>query len=121
MLFTNSLTKNEYFQRLYSKAHSFANKQLVVFIMANGTEYNRLGISVSKKNGKAVKRNRIKRLIKESYRMLEPNLKQGFDIVIIPRIDFEDDFVKVKGALWHLFKKHSLDVVKNSVDSVKTD
>ena len=64
MKYTESLKKNRDFQQVYKKGTSFANRYLVMYVMDNGLEINRVGISVSKKVGNSVVRHRVKRLIK---------------------------------------------------------
>ena len=87
MEFTEGLKKNIDFGKVYRKGKSRANRQLVLYILSNGTDKNRLGISVSKKVGNSVVRHRIKRLIKEAYRLNEPAFARGYDLVFIARID----------------------------------
>ena len=86
-----------------------ANRQLVVYVIANQRPVNRLGISVSKKVGKSVVRSRVTRLIRESYRLMEDDIKPGFDIVVISRVMAKDaPFFEIQGSLRHLLKKHKL-------------
>ena len=67
--FSESLKKNYDFQQVYRKGKSYANKYLVMYVLENNMDKNRLGISVSKKVGNSVVRHRITRLIRESYRL----------------------------------------------------
>ena len=67
----NSIKKNEEFREIYNQGKSYANKYLVMYIYENGTQNNRIGISVSKKVGNSVVRHRLTRLIRESYRLNE--------------------------------------------------
>ena len=71
MKFSESLKKNKDFQTVYRQGKSYANKYLVLYIMENQTEKNRIGISVSKKVGNSVVRHHLTRLIRESYRLQE--------------------------------------------------
>jgi ribonuclease P protein component len=71
------LKKNAEFRVVYRKGKSFSNNLLVLYIYKNKKDFNRLGIVVSKKVGKSVIRNRIKRLIKESFRLNCCDLKTG--------------------------------------------
>ena len=87
MEFTEGLKKNIDFGKVYRKGKSRANRQLGLYILSNGTDKNRLGISVSKKVGNSVVRHRIKRLIKEAYRLNEPAFARGYDLVFIARAD----------------------------------
>ncbi len=109
MVFTESLKKNYQFRFVYNRGKSIANRFLVMYVLRNGAEMNRLGVSVSKKVGISVVRSRVTRLIKESYRLSEENVKRGYDIVVIARnscggASFDD----VNRSLKHLLKKHGL-------------
>ena len=108
MLFTQSLKKNFQFRYVHHKGRSFANRRLVMYIIKNGTAENRLGISVSKKVGKSVVRSHVTRLIRESYRSMEAELKRGYDIVVIARVSCnEASYWEVRDSLRHLMKKHN--------------
>lgn len=109
MKFTTSLKKNFQFRYVYHKGKSVANRQLVLYTVKNGTKENKLGISVSKKVGKSVVRSHVTRLIRESYRTLEPDIKAGYSFVIIARIPTNAcTYHEVLGALRHLLKKQQL-------------
>ncbi len=79
------LKKNVEFQRIYRKGSYIATKTLVAYIKPNNLKETRIGVTVSKKYGKSVKRNRIRRLITESYRLLRDKVKPGYDIVFVAR------------------------------------
>ena len=109
MKFTESLRNNQQFQFVYKNGKSYANKYMVMYVKKNGLEVHRLGISVSKKVGNSVVRHRVKRLIKESYRLHENIFNSGLDIVIVARqgaaaVGYEE----VEGALLHLGKLHKM-------------
>lgn len=109
MIFTESLKNNRDFQNVYKNGESFANKYLVMYVLENGTGCNRLGISVSKKVGNSVVRHRVKRLIKESYRLHEGIFNSGLDIVVIARQGAATvGFFEVESALLHLAKRHEM-------------
>jgi ribonuclease P protein component len=109
MKYTQSLKKNKDFQNVYKNGKSFVNKYLVMYVCANALEENRLGISVSKKVGNSVKRHRVTRLIRESYRLSEYLFPIGFDIVIVARVSSGGiGYAEVKSALIHLKKLHGL-------------
>ena len=74
MKFSESLKSNRDFKNVYSRRKSFANKYIVMYVLENGLDKNRLGISVSKKVGNSVIRHRITRLVRESYRLHELSL-----------------------------------------------
>ena len=71
MKFSESLKKNTDFRRVYNKGSSHSNNLLVMYVLPNNKEENRLGISVSKKVGNSVVRHHLTRLIRESYRLHE--------------------------------------------------
>ena len=85
MIFSDSLKKYGDFQRVYKKGKSYANKYLIMYVLKQDTQENRIGISVSKKVGNSVVRHRLTRLIRESYRLNETRFVRGFDIVVIAR------------------------------------
>ena len=85
MEFTETLKNNHEFRRLYSKGKSAASKTLVVYARKNRKPGNGIGFTVSTKLGKAVTRNRVRRRLREIYRLSEPQLRKGYDIVIVAR------------------------------------
>ena len=114
MIFTDSLKNNRDFVNVYTSGRSYANKYLVIYTLKNNSDRNRLGISVSKKVGNSVVRHRLKRLIKESYRLHEKIFNSGLDIVVIARKGSDAcDFAGIESALLHLMKLNgTLDTVK---------
>ena len=109
MNFTESLRKNQQFQFVYKNGKSYANKYMVMYVKKNGLEINRLGISVSKKVGNSVVRHRVKRLIKESYRLHENIFNSGLDIVIVARPSAASvGYEEIESALLHLAKLHKI-------------
>ena len=87
MLKNNVLRKNSDFNAIYKKGRSVGDRYLVLFLRENGLPYNRTGFLASKKVGNSVKRNRARRLMKESYRHLAGRLPQNvhYDFIIIAR------------------------------------
>jgi ribonuclease P protein component len=73
------------FDRVFSEGAKGVSPALVIYARGNGEGRNRIGLAVGRKLGKAVRRNRIRRLIKEAFRLENPTLPQGFDLVCIPR------------------------------------
>ena len=80
-----SLKENAAFRRLYQRGKSVGNRYLVLYCRPNRLGHNRLGLTVSTKLGHAVVRNRIRRRLREVYRLNENSLKQGFDLVLVAR------------------------------------
>ncbi|MBR4110654.1 MAG: ribonuclease P protein component [Clostridia bacterium] len=80
---TLSLKKNNDFQRVLQKGKWYNGKLISIYILKNNKDINFIGIAVGKKAGKAVKRNRIKRVIREAYRKIDPEIIKGNTIVIV--------------------------------------
>ena len=109
MKFSESLKKNNDFQNVYRNGKSYANRFLVMYVLKNNTEKNRIGISVSKKVGNSVIRHHITRLIRESYRLHEDVFDGGLDIVVIARKTAHDaSYHEVESALLHLGGLHNI-------------
>ena len=85
MEFTVPLKMNYDFRRAYRKGRSAAKPCLVVYARRNNSEKNRVGYTVSNKLGHAVVRNRIRRRLREIYRLNESSFRPGFDIVVVAR------------------------------------
>ena len=81
----HTLKKNSDFRRLYSKGKSTVNPYLVIYYKKNGMNYNRVGFTVSAKLGNAVIRNRVRRQLREIYRLHLNELKNGTDFVVVAR------------------------------------
>ncbi len=90
MEFSRSLKQNHLFRRLYRKGNSSANRYLVLYCRRNGLirdgrKENRLGLTVPAKLGHAVVRNRIRRRLREIYRLHESSFRGGYDLVVVAR------------------------------------
>ena len=102
------IKKDRQFRYIYSRGKSFANKKLVIYYIKNNDEKLRVRISISKKVGKAVVRNRLRRLIKENIR-LNQNLKSGYSMIFLARVGADDlDFNTMKSSINHLLKRCDL-------------
>lgn len=109
MRFSESLKKTKDFQNVYNKGKSFANSYLVMYVLDNGLEKNKIGISVSKKVGNSVVRHRLTRLIRESYRLSEEHFQSGYDIIVIARKSAkEKGYHDIESALIHLGRLHKI-------------
>ena len=96
--------KNHDFSVVYGNKNSFGNRLLVMYVSENDHDYNRIGISVSKKVGNSVVRHRVKRLIKESLRLCG-DLGNGLDIVVIAKQScVGKGFNEVDSAVKHLLR-----------------
>lgn len=104
------LKRRSDFRRVFRAGTSVANRQFILYIYHRKEEGPpRVGVSVSKKLGKAVKRNRIRRRIKEVVRQWVEEIPDGVDLVVIARQPVATmDFSQIRSSLNHLFKKAKL-------------
>ena len=109
MKFSESLKKNRDFQNVYNNGKSYANKYLVMYVLENNLNRNRIGISVSKKVGNSVIRHHITRLVRESYRLQEDVFNSSLDIVVIARATAREvGYKEIESALLHLGSLHGI-------------
>ena len=105
MKFSSSLKLNHIFRRLY-RTNGYADGYMVLYTRRNRTETNRVGITVGKKLGKAHIRNRVRRRLREIYRINEDRFLPGWDIVIVARSKAVDaEFAKLTKSFLNLAKK----------------
>ena len=106
---SEGLKNTNQFKIVYNNGKSYANRDLVMYLRKNDSDTNRLGISVSKKVGNSVVRHRVTRLIRESYRLNEAKLLQGYDIVVVARANAKGkDYFDICHAFLHLAKLHRI-------------
>jgi len=106
---TESLKKTYQFNQVYNNGVSRANKYLVMYVLRNNTDMNRLGISVSKKVGNSVVRHHLTRLIRESYRLHEDVFNSGLDMIVVVRKGAGNiTYHQVEESLLHLAKIHHI-------------
>ena len=107
MKYTVSLKGNRSFRRMYTKGKSAASGTVVLYCRRNGSGENRLGLTVGTKVGKAVRRNLIRRRLREIYRLHEAEMRRGWDIVAVARTraaeasyrELEGDFLRAAARL----------------------
>lgn len=116
MLFTGSLKNNSSFIHIYRNGRYFVGKHIVLYALKVGEDRNELGVTAGKKVGKSVRRNRIKRLIKENYRLYEPFIHTGFRLVFVVRAARAVDMAKSGNAVG---KDKSGNTVDNVVGTTK--
>ena len=105
MKFSSALKLNHIFRRLYA-SQPYANGYLVLYARRNRTGKNRVGVTVGKKLGHAVVRNRVRRRLREIYRLNESRFAPGWDIVVVARSRCIDaDFGKLTHAYLSLAEK----------------
>ncbi len=115
MLKKNVLRNERDFSSIYNKGKSVGDRYIVVFYKKNNLTYNRTAFVASKKVGNSVARNRARRLMKESYRLSNLNLVQGYDMIIIARNTINDvKCADVKKSLKSALKRAGL-VRKNEI------
>ena len=85
MLKEDVLRRKDDFSSIYKKGRSVGERYIVLFYIKNDLPYNRTAFLASKKVGNSVKRNRAKRLMKESYRFIKDDIGSGYDIIFIAR------------------------------------
>lgn len=105
------IRSNNEFKNVYRVGKSFANKYLVMYVLKNELNRNRIGITVSKKVGNSVVRHRVTRLIRESFRLNANRFQDedGIDIVVIARQTAKGrKFQEIESAVLHLGKLHNI-------------
>lgn len=79
------ITENKDFRRIYARGKSLVSPVIVTYVLKNRSKNVRVGITTSKKTGNAVKRSRSRRVIREAFRVVAPNVQQGYDFVFVAR------------------------------------
>lgn len=108
---TKMLKKNYEFRQVFAKKNYYSGKYLEMFVIDNKQNQNFLGIAVSRKSANSVKRNKIKRLIRENYRQIEPKIVLGKTYVILwkKKSKIEDiDYYNIKNDINLMFNKANL-------------
>ena len=112
MKMTAPLKENHLFRRAYNKGKTAADSRLALYVRRNGRKANRLGFTVSTKLGHAVVRNRVRRRLREIYRLNEDAMAPGCDVVVVARVrsassdyhQLEKSFLKLADKLGLLKK-----------------
>ena len=101
------------FRRVYDRRRSVSDSWLIVYACENGLPYLRLGLSVSRKYGNAVRRNRLRRLYREAFRLTRAQSPVGLDIVLIPRRNDEPELATLMNCLPKLIRQVAKKIGQN--------
>lgn len=104
----DTLKKNYEFRYVLSKGKYYYGKYITIYIKENRLNKNIIGIAINTKLGKAVKRNKAKRLIRENYRLIKNDLELGNNIVFLwnKNVNLEDaNFYEIKKEMINIFQK----------------
>lgn len=100
------LRRRPEFQRVMQNGRRVGDQRILLFGLPNEQPFNRLGLAVGRRHGSAVRRNRIKRLLREAFRLVQHDLPAGFDLVCVPRVaarqtveDLQESFRTLIGRL----------------------
>ncbi len=115
-----SLTGRREFDSVFKEGSSLASKNLVIYARPNELGFSRLGLSVSKKIGKAVARNRVKRLLREAMRTMSGDIPLHYDFVFVARkssadVDMDDVMLEIKRFLSRLTNEKHSDIYSKSI------
>ena len=105
---TKMIKKNFEYKSILSRGKYFGGQQIEAFIRKEETGVNMLGIAISKKVGNSVERNKVKRLIKENYRLLEKDVNLGYSLVFLwkKKVQVEEaSFEQIKEDMINIFKE----------------
>lgn len=101
----NRLRSNMEFIRVYTEGKSYGNKNLVLYVRKNDIGITRVGFTVSKKIGKSVVRNKVKRRMREICRLEFHRLKNGYDLVFVPKKNVVDiSYKELESSMLHILK-----------------
>lgn len=106
---TFSIKRNKEFFKIYRKGKYYTSRNLTIYVLENYLGIKRIGVTASKKVGNSVTRNRIKRLVKESYRKIEGRVLSGYDIVCVIRKNaIKPTYYDISREMNYLLKQQSL-------------
>lgn len=97
------LRKNMEFKKVYSGGKNYWNRNLILYVRKNKLDNSRVGFTITKKIGNAVVRNKIRRRMKEIYRLRLGNIKNGYDLIFIPKKNVIDiSYKELESAMVHI-------------------
>lgn len=99
------LKKNMEFKKVYSVGKKFWNRNFILYVRKNGLDETRVGFTITKKHGNSVVRNQIRRRMKEAYRLNLNEIKNGFDLVFIPKKNIVNlSYKEIESSMIHILK-----------------
>lgn len=97
------IRKNMEFQDIYKLGRNYWNRNLVLYVKRNDLNRTRVGYTITKKIGNAVSRNRLRRKMKEIYRLNFHNVKEGYDLIFIAKKNIKDiSYEELEGSMLHI-------------------
>lgn len=108
------LRRESDFRRVFARKRSVSDEWLIVYACENGLAYSRLGLSVSRKNGPAVVRNRMRRIYREAFRLKRQELPTGLDLILIPRSPKRPTLVELQHSLLKLIPQAAQRLAKET-------
>jgi ribonuclease P protein component len=114
---TQPLRLNYEFSRVYNKGRFLAGRHVVLHYLRRPGRPNRLGVTASRKIRGSIRRNRIKRLLRESYRLIENQLISGYDLILVGReTPDQPDYRTVSQEVGRLLQKAGVNRLEKQVD-----
>lgn len=103
------LRSNMEFKKVYSGGKNYWNRNLILYVKKNNIGNTRVGYSITKKIGNSVIRNKVRRRMKEIYRLKFDGIKSGYDLIFIPKKNVVDiSYKELESAMLHILKLSSL-------------
>lgn len=93
------------FKKVYSVGKNYWNRNFILYVRKNNLDETRVGFTITKKHGNSVVRNKMRRRMKEAYRLNFYNVKNGYDLVFIPKRNTVNiSYKELEGSMIHILK-----------------
>ena len=101
----DGLKTNMEFNKVYKDGKNYWNRNLILYVRKNNLDISKVGYSISKKIGNSVTRNKVRRRMKEIYRLNYNYIRKGYDFILIPKKNIVDiSYLELESAMIHIFK-----------------